>query len=123
MSNNLGKRLHSPEQQGSVKRPNQDHDSQAVFQLEQAKQLLRRIRDDKMHEQLSSLLQSKASLQELQACYSPFFKELARIVIGRDDIPVPSTLDDAKFMYRLWSPHSSADELADQWDLERLIDN
>ncbi|KAG6870930.1 hypothetical protein C0995_009604 [Termitomyces sp. Mi166 len=90
MSNNLGKRLHSPEQQGSVKRPNQDHDSQPVFQLEQAKQLFRRAeKDDQLHAKMINL----PPAEDLQACYTPVFKELARIIIGREDIPLPSEDD------------------------------
>ncbi|KAG6893993.1 hypothetical protein C0995_015397 [Termitomyces sp. Mi166 len=75
-----------------------------------------------MRGQLSSLIRSKASSQDLQACYSPFFKELARIVIGRDDIPVPSTLDDARRIRRLWSPYSSVDVEGEEDDIEELTD-
>ncbi|KAG6880771.1 hypothetical protein C0995_004489, partial [Termitomyces sp. Mi166 len=71
-----------------------------------------------MRGQLSSLIRSKASSQDLQACYSPFFKELARIVIGRDDIPVPSTQDDAERIFRLMYP--STNELGEELDIEEL---
>ncbi|KAG5348641.1 hypothetical protein C0989_009271, partial [Termitomyces sp. Mn162] len=89
MSGRSSKRLRSSEPQGSVKRPNQEQDPQPVSQLEKAQEVFRRARKTKLYDQLLDLVEDDASSEEFQACYSSIFKELAQIIVGRNDIPVP----------------------------------
>ncbi|KAG5329332.1 hypothetical protein C0989_011513, partial [Termitomyces sp. Mn162] len=89
MSGRSSKRLRSSEPQGSVKRPNQEQDPQPVSQLEKAQELFREARESKLYNKLLDLIRRRASPQEFQACYSSIFKELAQIIVGRNDIPVP----------------------------------
>ena len=100
------KRLHSPEPQGSVKRPNQGRDSQAASEselLEQAKELFLQGRKEQKMTGMSTLLQSDAPPEQIQAYYSPDFKELARLITGRDDIPVPPAEYYWETFYHLWN--------------------
>ncbi|KAG6877960.1 hypothetical protein C0993_001578 [Termitomyces sp. T159_Od127] len=79
----------SLEDQGPAKRRNQDSGSPAASPVEAAEQLLRRARRGQTYQQLCSLASSGAPSQELEACYTPIFKELAQIIAGRANIPVP----------------------------------
>ncbi|KAG6881511.1 hypothetical protein C0993_001121, partial [Termitomyces sp. T159_Od127] len=78
----------SLEDQGPAKRRNQDSGTPAASTVEAAEQLLRRARRGQTYQQLCSLVSSGAPSQEIEACYTPIFKELAQIIAGRDDIPV-----------------------------------
>ena len=42
-----------------------------------------------MYQQLITLKSSGAPSHTVEAFYAPIFKELAQIIAGRDDIPVP----------------------------------
>ncbi|KAG6893322.1 hypothetical protein C0992_010497, partial [Termitomyces sp. T32_za158] len=83
------KRIRSSEQEGSAKRQQQDPNLPAESLFEVAKKMFRQASEQQLHTKLYSLMRAKASPQELEAAYSPFFKELARAIAGRDDIPVP----------------------------------
>ncbi|KAG6867188.1 hypothetical protein C0993_005947, partial [Termitomyces sp. T159_Od127] len=79
----------SLEDQGPAKRRNQDSSPPAASAVEAAEQLFGQARWGQTYQQLCSLVSSGAPSQELETCYTPIFKELAQIIAGRDDIPVP----------------------------------
>ncbi|KAG5333945.1 hypothetical protein C0989_004574 [Termitomyces sp. Mn162] len=119
MSGQSSKRLHSSEPQESVKRPNQEQDSQPVPQLEKAQELFRRERKSKLYNKLLDLIRRRASPQESQACYSSIFKKLAQIIVGRDDIPVPPSASYLWTFLNLCNPNLEREE----WEflMEALI--
>ncbi|KAG5721271.1 hypothetical protein E4T56_gene2427 [Termitomyces sp. T112] len=60
-----------------------------------------------------------ASPQESQACYSSIFKELALIIIGRDDIPVPPSASHLWTFLNLCNPNLEREEW--EFAMETLI--
>ncbi|KAH0585667.1 hypothetical protein H2248_012630 [Termitomyces sp. 'cryptogamus'] len=119
MSGRSSKRLRSSEPQGSVKRPNQEQDPQPVSQLEKAQELFREARESKLYNKLLDLIRRRASPQESQACYSSIFKELALIIIGRDDIPVPPSASHLWTFLNLCNPNLEREEW--EFAMETLI--
>ncbi|KAG6892868.1 hypothetical protein C0993_002677, partial [Termitomyces sp. T159_Od127] len=111
-----GKRRLSLEDQGSAKRRNQGFDSQAAFEV--AQQMFRRAGEQQLHITLGSLLRARAPSEQLEAAYSPFFKELALAIVGRNDIPVPPAIEYAVH-FRL--PCDPAQEDMSGTSVERII--